>query len=196
MRSYLVFGLLAIASFLVVSPARAQQDSGVGFGVKGGWLYSSFSEANDDFDNNNGWAAGLFFGGNRDGVIGLQGEVLYAKKGAKEGDSAVDLHYLEIPILARVNLGSSNRNAGAIVYAIGGPVLDVRLKAQQNSLNVKDNYESTDVGVIGGAGVEISRFLLEARYNWGLRNILKSGGGPATELKNRSFAVLAGFRFN
>ena len=196
MRSYFWLGLLAVSTLLVASPAQAQQGSGVGFGVKGGWLYSSFSEANDDFDNNAGWTAGVFFGGNRDGVLGLQGEVLYAKKGAKEGDSAVDLHYLEIPILARLNLGSSNRNTGALLYAIGGPVLDVRLKAEQDSFNVKDNYESTDVGVIAGAGVEISRFLLEARYNWGLRNILKSGGGPTTELKNRSFAVLAGLRFN
>jgi hypothetical protein len=194
MRSYLGLGLLALSAFLVATPVQGQQ--GVGVGVKGGWLYSSFSEANSDFDNNSGWAAGIFFGGNRDGVVGVQGEVLYAKKGAKEGQSSVDLHYLEIPILARLNLGSSNRNTGALLYAIGGPVFDVRLKAEQDSFNVKDNYESTDVGVIAGAGVEISRFLIEARYNWGLRNILKSGGGANTELKNRSFAILAGLRFN
>lgn len=194
MRSYLRLGLCAVFAILVSSPVEAQQ--GAGFGLKGGWLYSSFSEANRDFDSNNGWAAGIFFGGNRDGVLGVQAEVLYARKGASAGDTSVDLHYLEIPLLARLNLGSSNRNTGALLYAIGGPVFDVRLRARQDDFDVRNNYESTDAGLIAGAGVEISRFLLEARYNWGLRNILKSGGGATTELNNRSFAVLAGLRLN
>lgn len=175
---------------------RSTAGGGIGFGVKGGLLFSSFDQANQDFSNRNGWAGGIFFGGNRQGTLGVMAEVLYAKKGAEFGSSSVDLHYIEIPVLARLNIGSANRNSGIVFYGIGGPVFDLRLKAQQDSLDVKNNYESTDLGVIAGAGLEISRLLVEARYNWGLRNIAKASGGSPTDLKSRSFAVLAGIRFN
>lgn len=192
------------ADFLVTGMAQSRPgqssrgEGGVGFGVKGGLLYSSYREAGQDFKNNDGWEAGIFFGGNRPGVVGVMGEVLYAKKGAKDATSgnAVDAYYIEIPILLRVNLGSSNRNSGAVIYAIGGPVADVLLSAKLNGItDVKDNYQGLDLGVIGGAGVEISRFLIEARLNWGLRNIAK-GSTEVSDVKTKSFAVLAGLRFN
>jgi hypothetical protein len=190
--------------FLVTGMAQSRasrssrSEGGVGFGVKGGLLYSSYREAGQDFRNNDGWEAGIFFGGNRPGVVGVMGEVLYAKKGAKDPvtSDAVDAYYIEIPILLRVNLGSSNRNTGAVVYVIGGPVADVLLSAKLNGVtDIKDNYQGLDLGVIGGAGVEISRFLIEARLNWGLRNIVK-GSTTVSDIKTKSFAVLAGFRFN
>jgi len=189
-------------SFLVAGMAQSQNRSvhsqGFGFGVKGGLLFSKFSQANVDYKNNNGYEVGVFFGGNRPGAFGVMGEVLYAKKGAKgsQGVQTLDNYYLEIPVLLRLNLGSSNKNTGAIVYAIGGPVFDVLLKSQLDGVDVKSNYESLDLGIIGGAGIEVSRFLVEGRYNWGLRNVLKASGGTTTEVKNRSFALLAGIRFN
>jgi len=90
------------------------------------------------------------------------------------------LQYLEIPILMRINTGSSNRNSIS-PYGLIGPVFDVNLKAKQGNLDVKSNYESLDIGVLGGIGIEISRALVEVRYNKGLRNVLKGGGGNATE---------------
>lgn len=189
-------------SFLVAGMAQSQNRSvhsqGFGFGVKGGLLFSTFSQANVNYKNNNGYEVGVFFGGNRPGAFGVMGEVLYAKKGAKGSQSiqTLDNYYLEIPVLLRLNLGSSNKNTGAIVYAIGGPVFDVLLKSQLDGVDVKSNYQSLDLGIIGGAGIEVSRFLVEGRYNWGLRNVLKASGGTATEVKNRSFALLAGIRFN
>jgi hypothetical protein len=192
----------ASASFLVAGLAQGQQTvrssapGGVGFGVKGGLLFSSLREAGSDYTNNNGWEGGIFFGGNRPGTLGVMGEVLYAKKGAKSGSLTADNYYLEIPILLRLNIGSANRNTGAIVYAIGGPAFDVLLKANLNGLDIKDQYESLDIGVIGGAGIEISRFLVEGRFNWGLRNIAKAIGGSTSDVKTKSFAVLAGLRFN
>ncbi len=189
-------------SFLVSGMAQSQNRSvhsqGFGFGVKGGLLYSKFSEANETFKNNNGFEAGIFFGGNRPGAIGVMGEILYAKKGTKgsTGVQTLDNYYLEIPILMRINIGSANKNSGAIVYAIAGPAFDILLKSQLDGIDVKSNYESLDLGIIGGAGVEISRFLIEGRYNWGLRNVYKASGGNTTDIKTRSFALLAGLRFN
>jgi len=196
-------------SFLVSGMAANQQqpttpatstEGGIGFGIKGGWLYSSFSQAGESLGSKGGWEAGIFFGGNRGGVVGFMGELLYAKKSFEEGAVArkTDLDYLEIPVLLRINLGSNNKNKGVIFYALAGPVFDINLQAKQNGIDVSDDYEKLDIGILGGAGLEISRIILEARYNWGLKNLLKnesislSGG----DLKNQSFALIGGIRFN
>jgi hypothetical protein len=114
---------VAVATFaigaVVVSPRSAAAQ---GFGVKIGPIFTDFQSAKDDFKGNTGVQAGVFFGGNREGILGVQGELLYAKKGAEN----VDLHYLEIPILARLNIGTRSRN-GIGVYALGGPAFDVKL---------------------------------------------------------------------
>lgn len=193
MRVAVLSSLFVLASLLFTAlPARAQ---GPGFGVKLGPTFTSFDAVSGGYNNKTGFQGGVFFGGNLPGRVGVMGEVLYAKKSTEQNGQTLDLYFLEIPILLRVNAGARDRT-GLTAYAIGGPAIDINLKAKQNNLNVKDNYQSTDLGVIAGGGIEISRFILEARYNWGLRNVLKANSGPATDLKTRSFAVMVGFRFS
>lgn len=187
--SFVVAGLARRAE-LQQSQSNNPRHEGIGIGVKGGFLFNDFSSAKQDFDSNIGTMVGFFFGGNRPGVVGVMGELMYAKKGSE----GVDLHYLEIPILLRVNAGS-NSLSGVNVYGIGGPVFDIKL-SEPDILNVDDVYEGFDIGVVVGAGVEITRFIVEGRYNWGLRNIVKGDLGTSQEIKTRSFAVLFGFRFN
>lgn len=174
-------------------PVRSTATSGFGIGVKGGVLFSSFSQAKSDYKSSAGWQGTLFLGGNRPGGVGVATELTYAKKGSKLGSTTTDTYYVEIPVLLRVNFGSSNRNSGAIVYALAGPAADVLLKAQLNSIDVKSQYKGVDWNFIGGVGVEVSRLILEGRFNWGLKNVLD---GPGNALKTRSFAVLGGLRFN
>ena len=179
-------------------PSRSQNQQGFGFGIKGGFLFNSFDQANADFDSKTGTAIGIFFGGNRTGAVGVMGEILYAKKSAgRLGVESLtqDLYYLEIPILARINIGSSSVN-GLSVYGIVGPVFDILLKAKQNNFDVKDNYEALNLGIIAGGGVEFLRFIAELRYNWGLRNIQNGNLATTNEIKTRTFMVLFGFRIN
>jgi len=191
-------------SFLVTGMATSQQPAaqssagGLGFGIKGGWLYSSFSQAGESLESRSGWEAGIFFGGNRSGVVGLMGELLYARKSFEEGVSAktTNLDYLEIPILLRLNIGSSNKNKGVIFYGLAGPVFNFNVKAERDGVDVSDSYEKYDIGVLAGGGLEISRIILEARYNWGLKNLLKNSGALSGDLKNQTFALIGGIRFN
>ena len=177
--------------------------SGFGIGAKIGPLWSSFDSATVgsttvNFDTSTGWEGGIWFGGNRGGRVGVMGEVLYAKKKQEVAGQtgSTSLKYLEIPILMRVNIGSRSRN-GISIYGLVGPVFDVNLKAEANGVDVKKGYESLDVGILGGAGIEITRFLVEGRYNHGLRNVLKSTNvASASDIKTHSFAVLFGVRFN
>jgi hypothetical protein len=174
--------------------------SGVGFGLKVGPLFTGYSAASCDgcFNTSTGLEGGIWFGGNRGGRVGIMGEVLYAKKKQEASNGGLtgstSLQYLEIPILARINIGSRSRN-GVSIYGLVGPVFDINLKASIGSQDVKSNYESLDLGLLGGVGIEITRFLIEGRFNQGLRNVLKSGSsGSIGDIKTHSFAVLFGFR--
>lgn len=182
-------------------PPPAVQSShggGVGIGVKGGWLFSSLASDNINVNHRQGLIGGLWFGGNRDGVVGVMGELLYARKngGTALNGQNVDLYYLEIPVLMRINVGAPTANGGRF-YLLAGPSFDVLLKGRQEDLDVKNNYSSVDVGLKFGAGFEIVRLLIEGQYNMGLTNIL-SANNPlsADSAHSRTFSIMAGFRFN
>lgn len=191
--SFLVAGLAGHAEQGGQQSGRGPSGGGIGLGVKGGVLFSSFREARTDYKNSSGWQGTLFIGGNRSGSIGLATELTYAKRGAKSGSLATDTYYLEVPLLIRENFGSHDKDKGAIIYLFAGPAADILLKAQLNGLDIKSQYKSVDWNVLAGAGVEISRILVEGRFNWGLANVLE---GPGNALKTRSFAILGGIRFN
>lgn len=165
---------------------------GFGFGIKGGWLYSNLQAAKTDFTHRDGFIGGVFFGSSRPGAS-LATEIMYVKKGAELAGQTTDLYYLEVPVLLKIKAGSR----GLGVYGIGGPAFDVKLKDSQTNVNVKANYDSLDVGLILGAGIEVSHLIVEGRYNWGLTNILKPGSlTGVTDIKTRTFALMAGVRFN
>jgi hypothetical protein len=192
--------LLAAGQSRSQPPQQQQQQQrtgssapGVGIGVKGGVLFSSFRQARNDYTSSTGWQGGLFIGGNRAGALGVQTELTYAKRGADSGGVSTDTYYLEIPLLLRINVGSSNRNTGVNVYALAGPAADILLKAKLEGLDIKSQYKDVDWNVLGGVGVEVSRFIIEGRFNWGLANVLD---GPGSDLKTQSFAILGGIRFN
>src|SRR5262245_19987434 len=179
-----------------------QRATGFGVGAKIGPLWTSYSTASgQDFNykTSAGWEGGVWFGGNRGGRIGIMREVLYDKKKA-DADSittgSTSLQYLEIPSLGRINLGSRSKN-GVSLYLLVGPVFDVNLKADVNGLDVKDKYDSLDLGMLGGVGIEITRILIEGRFNRGFRNVLNSdSAGSIATIHGQSFAMLAGIRFN
>ena len=76
-------------------------------------------------------------------------------------------------------------------------MFDINLKASLNGLDVKSKYQSLDLGILFGGGIEITRFLVEGRWNRGLRNVLDSdNAGSISDIKTQSFAVLFGLRFN
>ena len=192
-------------------PALAQQpdgtqpadstNNGIGIGVKGGLLFSSLSEEGEDeaFKTRNGVIGGLFIGGNRRGVVGVGVDILYARKGAKNpdgGDEKLNMDYLNVPVYARINLGSSNINKGVIGYGVVGVDLNFLLKSKLSTggEDLTDQFKRADYGLVLGAGVEISRALVEARYMKGLGSIAKHSTDP--ELKSTAFAVMVGFRFN
>lgn len=205
-----VFGFttagMAAMTMLVSVPALAQ-GGGVGVGVLGGLTYSTIQTETNLFnvqtDAGAGYMLGVWFGGNRDGRVGLMGEISYLTKKIKVTDEGEEfsqkLTYVEIPVLLRINAGSPDRNRPSL-YFLGGPVFDVQIKSEVDGADTPDDfYEGLDIGAMVGVGFEVVRIGIEGRYSWGLRSVLgtdaavESGFG---ETKQNTLQVLLKIRFN
>jgi hypothetical protein len=188
--------MLALAVAVGVNGTAAAQ--GIGFGVKGGLVYPDFSVDVGDYEykNKTGWQAGLWFGGNRDGIVGVQVEINYMEKKAEAESGLGDfsIKYMQVPILLRLNTPARTKNSFQ-AYGIVGPSIDIKVGDEFNGLNIIDEFEGTDLGLMFGGGIDVARLIVEARYSYGLRQINKSFSDVA-KLKSHSFALLFGVRFN
>jgi hypothetical protein len=202
---------LALAVF-GASPARAQgvggapgdvdeRHEGIGIGVKGGFLFSNVSVEDFETDSKTGWQVGVFFGGNRPGLVGVMAEVNFGEKGATDPDSeeSLNLTFVSVPVVMRINGGARSLN-GVNFYGIVGPQFDwlISRKLAQEGFPDEDISEETEgfeLNLVFGGGVEITRFIAELRYIQGLKNISKDLV-DTNDLKTHAWAILFGFRFN
>ena len=129
---------------------------------------------------------------------GWQIEAVFTEKGAENllrRDDVMRLTYLEIPVLLHVDVLQRHRTA---VFLVAGPSLAFTLRASYESdgvtEDVKDDVSGVDVGLHLGGGVELGPVILDARYVWGGRTVFHDGDLDGT-FKNRSFIMMAGFRF-
>jgi hypothetical protein len=181
----------AFAALLIVGFATAASaDAGIKFGP----TFANFSSDALDFDNRTGWHGGIFFGGNRDGVVGIQGEVNWIRKQAGFNGQNFRIDYLQIPALLRLNAGTNSAN-GFTVYGIGGPAVDIKIADEVEGVTVDDGFEGADVSLVFGGGIEVARIIVEGRYTKGFRRINKLFE-DIYQIKSHSFTVLFGVRFN
>jgi hypothetical protein len=190
-----IFATLVLVAF--VRPASAQ-----GVGIKIGPTFDDFSGEALDFDNRTGVQAGVFFGGNRDGLLGVQGEINWLRKqtelvadrlesNALTRDIRID--YLQVPVLLRLNAGSRSAN-GVAAYGILGPAIEVKVADEVEGVTLDDGFEGADVSLVFGAGIEAARIIVEGRYEKGLRRINDTFSDFA-EIKKQAFTLLFGVRF-
>jgi hypothetical protein len=185
------------ASFL---PARqggaANEDSGIGFGILGMITRTNFHADNLEnfFDAKTGYGFGAWVGGNRNGRIGFVGEFIYLTKNVKDNlDNEYETKALEIPAVFHINFGSRSRNSVG-GFVVVGPVFTINLTQELNNVDVSDDFNGADIGIIAGAGVEFFRITIEGRGNWGLQNINKEGS--VNDVKAFTFEFLGKFAFN
>jgi len=129
------------------------------------------------------------------GIIAVQSELLYTKKGATVDTGAEEIDatydYLEIPVMGKINMpGIPN------FYA--GPALGFKLNAEADGDDIGDTVKSTDFSLVIGSdyGVPIptiGRAILDLRYTFGLSSFDDSGADLDT--KHRVFSVMLGFGF-
>jgi hypothetical protein len=191
-------GTVVLWVLLGAVPAQAQtpDNDGMAWGAKGGWLRADYAVkgANDIFNASSGWFIGAFGGRKEPDWSWLQGELNILRKSTLCGcnQERVDLYYLQIAGLGRVNLADRSEDA-VTPYALAGPALEIKIGETLRSLIIRE-YSGADVAIVLGGGVEFGRLLLEARATWGLRHLV-ANPADGTKVSSRTVAILGGFRF-
>ena len=210
MRSRLsVLSVFALSAILLSSsPAFAQVQAGVQGGIN--IANVSFTAGDPDegvpeFKSRTRGVFGAFIARDFNPKVGLQIDILYSQKGTKaELTDGVDTFtfeasadYLEIPILIRGNIPGSG-SVKARVFA--GPSIGFKVtddsKTTFNGVEIDEEdaeFKSTDFGFVIGGAVQFGKVFVDARYNWGLINIIDDNTGD--EAKTRTFGIMVGFQF-
>jgi hypothetical protein len=177
--------LLVLVIVAFASSAAAQ-------GIKFGPTFASFSSDATDFKTRTGIHAGIFFGGNRSGLLGLQSEINWIRKNtATAADQKIRIDYLQLPVLLRLNAGTDT----VALYGIVGPAVNIKIGDEIEGVTVDDGFEGADVALVFGGGIEITRFIIEGRYEKGLRRVNNTFSN-FDDIKTQAFTILFGFRFN
>jgi opacity protein-like surface antigen len=202
-----------VVSVLLLGGASAAQaqDEPMSFGVKVGVTFSNLSADTDlldfDFESRTGAVGGIFVAFPLATNLYFQPEALVTMKGAKLSalgeDANTKLTYLDIPVLLRYNIPLESTSVTPYVYA--GPSFGLLLSAKQDysfdgggdDVDIKDEMKDTEFGWVLGAGVQIQRFMIEARYTQGFTDIEDEDSVDFgdSSVKNKAFMILAGVRF-
>jgi len=199
-------GLAVVAVLLAgAPPVFAQQSSGgqEGFGVQviGGPLFANLVDAEGfTTSQKTGWLVGLGLGGNRGGNVGVEADVLYGQRKIEEsstfGTFDLDQHVVDVPVMLKVNIGSSSRN-GASGFVQAGGFIDWLFNSKLQDVDVSSDTDGFQAGVVFGGGVEFLRFSVQGRYYRGLRDInQKFDLAHSGSSKSQAIAILFGFRLN
>jgi hypothetical protein len=190
------FAIPALAALVFVVGSGVASAQGVG--IKGGVVFPSFDADEFDFDNAIGWQAGIFVGGSNERVVSFQAEFNYLNRKSDievfgQEIASLTTHTLQVPTLLRLNGGTDNFD----VYGIVGPSFEVKFAETIKGVGFEetdDAFETIDVALMFGAGIEIGPVILEGRYSKGLRSINRDLQ-DIIDLKQNSFAALVGVRF-
>jgi hypothetical protein len=201
--------ILLMAVAIVAALAGNLSAQGLSFGIKGGVNMANYSGSDASGMKMKMGAVGGAFACFDLVALKIQPEILYSQKGAKE-EGTIDLlgtpvaytgsvsaDYIEIPVLLKYSFGA------VIVPSIYvGPSFGILMSANAKieatgysaSMDVKDAYNSTDLGLVVGAEVKTPMKLsLEARYTLGLSNAPKAVYGVQPNVKNSTISVMVGY---
>lgn len=182
------------------------------FGIKGGVNFTNmFVDEVSDENMKVGFNAGFFAKLPVTRGFSIQPELLYTSKGAKEtynniiqgeGEYRFNLNYIELPVLAVINVAKNfNIHAGPYVsYLAAANIKNLHDDHSQDEIAEldTDDFNRIDYGLVGGLGIDISNFTIGARYNYGLREIGKSGslaGQVTKDSRNSAISLYIGVGF-
>jgi len=203
----------AILSLALLAGAAgvANAQTGVKYGVKGGFNGSTFSGADSKgSEYKAGFAAGAFLNFGISDNFSVQPEFLYSQKGASvdnflgsNNTLKQTLGYLDIPIMFRYNIGEDGKGFFVEAGPQGSFVLHQRtFEEDGGGKEISGSREtSTDglnkavIGYVGGLGYQITSGLqLGLRYTGDFSQIYKQENG-APNVHNSVFQFQVGYAF-
>ena len=182
----------AVVCVMTLAPAAATAQT---FGAKGGLNLANVTFEDLETTAKASAVAGGFIRLPLFAGLGIQVEGLFAQRRISFGDTVRhELNYLEVPLLARYRVVTIG---GKAVHVLGGGVLGFRLSADEvisgQSIDIKEAYEPLDLGAsIGGEVAITRRWLVDARYIWGLTN---ANDVPGFDIKFKTLQITAGYVF-
>jgi hypothetical protein len=197
-------GILVAAAFVLFPAAGFAQEVGVKAGLNSGWL-TPLEDETPDITHRRGPVGGVWVRTPLTRGLSFQAEGLFSEKGSHWdfpgfASWAYRVRYFEVPLLARADFGAPASTTRMFAVAGAAPAFKlsarttVGFEGQTVTRDTPDAFYSVDVGLVGGAGVEIGRAQVEARYTHGLRHINTDDNGEGDRVRNRVFSVLLGFR--
>lgn len=188
----LKIGLILAAFAVAAAPLRAQSLNTFHLGLEAGANFSSLlgKDLNSVGSVNAdrlGFVGGGYLELNLGNSFAIRPEVLYEQKGAAISGSTTttELDYIEIPVLLKIGLGTPVLNPSILV----GPSFDWNTLAKDGNGNIS-NVNSSDVGLVAGLQIDMSKFLISGRYELGLDNVANK-----TNVQNGTLTFLVGYSF-
>lgn len=211
-------------SFLLLSVVAMAQAK-ISYGVRAGVTNATMQgDAVESFSNIIDYAGGAVTTQNKNGFFGggfvsipvsetfsIEPGITYAQKGYElrgklgikgtdiiGGRSRLNLGYVELPVLAKVNVSGLQLFAGPQVAYLANANLHTTAGALGfNFINdrrdVKDQFNELDVSLTGGIGYQFGNgFRVQASYDHGLSRV---NSGQSVEAYNRAVKVGVGFHF-
>lgn len=133
-----------------------------------------------------GLAAGAELGYQLNESFAVTAGAIYSMQGAKSDELKMNLDYINIPILANYYI-----TKGLAVKAGIQPAFKVKSEAKADVVSVDmDGFKSFDFSIPVGLSYEVSDFVIDARYNWGISKVLEG-----FDSKNTVFQFTVGYKF-
>ena len=180
-----------IAFLIIIAVCGLSQVRAQNFGVKAGYNYSTLSGETSSISTIEG-LSGFYIGGLVElpisNVLSIQPELIFSRQGVawkrelkgfgmsvNINNADIRLDYLNIPVMAKVNLGPLFLQGGVqFGFLVDKPEVSYTAGDRRVSQTVdKDAYASFDFGVGAGLGINFNQhFFVEARYTHSLTNAL------------------------
>ena len=184
----------------LTSVAHAQ--SGVKFGLRGGISANTlsgdddlpkFGNKIDSYSYGLGGLGGVTANFGLSDLISIQPELLYNLKGTQINNSKdrLDLHYLDLPILLRVNADGPYFEAGPQV----GYLISAKLGGDTKTRIETRDLQGLSLGYVAGVGYKLTSGLsLGVRFNGGISSVGKDDD-RYDQQRTRSFNFVVGYEF-
>lgn len=196
--SYIIIMLFLLAGFAKTAEAQ----SPINFGIKGGLNLSNMSDGESDVRT--GFTGGLVIDlGLPLMPLGIETGLYYSQKGVSdEADGSTQtlkLDYLEVPVLAKFSLGPPGPiSPSFVVGPYAGYLLNSEFEGENEfgsgTVNLDDDTESVDFGLIAGVGVDfnlgLTKVNVQTRYGYGLVDAF-----DGEDSKHRVLSITAGIMF-
>ena len=209
-----------IAFLIIIAVYGLSQVHAQNFGVKAGYNYSTLSGETSSISTIEG-LSGFYIGGLVElpisNMLSIQPELIFSRQGVdlrqglknlsiRTDTSEIRLDYLNIPVMAKVNLGPIFLEGGVqFGFLVSKPKVDSYIaNVYLRNLLDKDSYNFFDFGVGAGLGVKLNQhFFVETRYTYSLTHVFDPNDkhfkssliSDGDNFKNSVFSIGLGMKF-